>query len=212
MPILFRIVWQLLYNRLIYKQMKAKTTYLKGKSIFIVSIIVIAITVLTVYITGINYNRSITSNLYLSLSIIGAALFLFITYGLYKGIGLIDNFPAFKNFKLKESITSSSSFTDFPDIAIAEGILGILISIVLWIAMSIAFTLLLIFIEAFFWFSIFILLGMLYWVFFRALKLVFSKVKQTKGNLLLSVKNALSYTALYLGWLFAIVYITEQLR
>ena len=192
--------------------MKAKTTYLKGKSIFIVSIIVIAITVLTVYITGINYNRSITSNFYLSLSIIGAALFLFMTYGLYKGIGLIDNFSAFKDFKLENKLGSYFSPTDFPDIGIAEGILGILVSIVLWIVMSIVFALLLIFLEAFFWFSIFILLGMLYWVFFRALKLVFTKVKQTKDNLLLSVKYALSYTTLYLGWLFAIVYITEQLR
>ena len=192
--------------------MKAKTTYLKGKSIFIVSIIVIAITVLTVYITGINYNRSITSNFYLSLSIIGAALFLFITYGLYKGIGLIDNFPAFKDFKLENKLGSYFSPTDFPDIGIAEGILGILVSIVLWIVMSIVFALLLIFLEAFFWFSIFILLGMLYWVFFRALKLVFTKVKQTKDNLMLSIKYALSYTTLYLGWLFAIVYITEQLR
>ena len=192
--------------------MKAKNTYLKGQSVFIVSIIVIVVTILTVYITGINYNRTITSNLYFSLSIIGVALFLFMTYGLYKGVGLIDNFPTFKNFKLKESITSSSGFTDFPDTAIAEGISGILVSIVLWVAMSIAFTLLLIFIEAFFWFSIFILLGMLYWVFFRALKLVFSKIKQTKSNLLLSLKHAFSYTALYLGWLFAIVFITEQLR
>ncbi|WP_289045269.1 hypothetical protein [uncultured Olleya sp.] len=70
--------------------MKAKQTYLKGKSVFIVSLIVITITALTVYLTGINYNRSVTLNLYLSLSIIGTVLILFMTYGLYTGIKLKD--------------------------------------------------------------------------------------------------------------------------
>ncbi|MGS2765147.1 hypothetical protein [Sinomicrobium sp. M5D2P9] len=51
-------------------QLKAKQTYLKGKSVFVVSLIVIGITILTIYLTGVNYNRSLTSNLYLSLGII----------------------------------------------------------------------------------------------------------------------------------------------
>ncbi|UOX33300.1 hypothetical protein LXD69_14800 [Flavobacterium sediminilitoris] len=66
--------------------MKIKQAYLKGKSIFIISLFVIGITILTVYLTGKNYNRTVTSNLYISLSIIGTILFFFMTYGLYKGI------------------------------------------------------------------------------------------------------------------------------
>jgi hypothetical protein len=78
--------------------LKAKLTYLKGKSVFKVSLLVIGNKILTVYLTGENYNRTLDSNLYLSLFIIGSALFLFMTYGLFKGLGLTDDFPKFKEF------------------------------------------------------------------------------------------------------------------
>lgn len=93
--------------------MKGKKTYLRGKSVFTVSLLVIGITILTVYLTGENYNRTVTSNLYLSLSIIGTALFIFMTYGLYNGIGLRNDFPKFKNFKTGDIISSAGEFPDW---------------------------------------------------------------------------------------------------
>lgn len=186
--------------------MKAKQTYLKGKSIFKVSLVVIVITITTVYLTGENYNRTITSNLYLSLFVIGTALFLFITYGLYKGIGLTDNFPKFREFKTGEWIANSGNGANLPSIEVGDGISGVIMSILLWIAMTIILFVLLILIEAVFWISIFIILTMLYWVFFRALKFVFSKSKDTKGDIGISAIYSLGYTTLYLGWIFGIVY------
>ena len=191
--------------------MKAKQTYLKGKSVFIVSLFVIGITVLTVYLTGENYNRSITSNLYLSLSIIGIVLFMFMTFGLYKGIGLNDNFPKFREFKTGELISNSGTTPDLPSLDVGDGISGMIISILLWIGMTIVVFILLILLEAFFWISIFIILTTLYWVFFRALKLVFSKSIDTKGSISVSIIYSLSYTILYLGWIFGIVYFIEKL-
>lgn len=193
--------------------MKGRKTYLRGKSVFTVSLLVIGITILTVYLTGINYNRTITSNLYISLSIIGTSLFLFMTYGLYKGIGLRNDFPKFKNFKTGNIISSAGEFPnwDMPDIESDDFISGLIISILLWIGMTIIFFFLLIILEAVFWISIFIILGMLYWLFFRALKLVFSKFKETKGKLGISVLYSLSYSVLYLSWVFGIVYLTEIL-
>ena len=191
--------------------MKAKLTYLKGKSVFRVSLLVIVITILTVYLTGENYNRTVTSNLYLSLSIIGTALFLFMTYGLYKGIGLIDNFPKFKNFKTGDVFAQSGTFPDLPSFDIGDGIGGLFMSILLWIGITILMFVLLIFLEAVFWVSIFIILAMLYWVFFRALKFVFAKSKDTKGDIGISAVYALTYTALYLGWIFGIVYVAQVL-
>ena len=191
--------------------MKAKQTYLKGKSVFKVSLLVIGITILTVYLTGENYNRTVTSNLYLSLSVIGAALFLFMTYGLYKGIGLTDNFPKFREFKTGELLANSGNGADLPSIDIGDGIGGVIMSILLWIAMTIILFVFLILVEAVFWFSIFIILAMLYWVFFRALRFVFSKSKETKGDIGISVIYAIGYTALYLGWIFGIVYLTDVL-
>jgi hypothetical protein len=190
--------------------MKAKQTYLKGKSVFIISLIVIGITFLTVYLTGENYSRTITANLYLSLSIIGTALFLFMTYGLYKGIGLIDNFPETSNYKTGKILTDTGITPDIPSIEVGDGIGGLLVSILLWIGMTILFFILLIVLEAVFWISIFIILAMLYWVFFRALKFVFSKSEDTEGKLETSALYSFGYTALYLGWIFGIVFLTEQ--
>lgn len=169
----------------------------------------IGITILTVYLTGENYNLSTTSNLYLSLSIIGITLFLFLIYGLYNGIGITDNFPKFKDFKTGNFISQSGTLPDLPSIEVGDGIGGLVMSILLWIGMTVLFFILLIVLEAFFWVSIFIILAMLYWVFFRALKFVFSKSKDTKGDLGVSIFFSLSYTILYLGWIFGIVYLTE---
>ena len=192
--------------------MKAKETYLKGKSIFIVSLIVIGITTLTVYLSGINFNRTVTSNLYLSLGIIGICLFLFMSYGLYKGIGLIDDFHKYKDFKSGDIISGSGEFPELPDLGIGDGIGEILIAIIVWIGMTILIFIFLIMLEAVFWFSLFVILTMLYWVFFRALKLVFNKSNETKGKLGLSMIYSLGYTFLLTGWIFGIVYLSEILK
>ena len=192
--------------------MKAEKTYLKGKSVFIVSLLVIGITILTVYLTGENYNLTITGNLYLSLSIIGTTLFLFMTYGLYYGIGLKDNFPKFREFKTGDLIAQSGTTPDLPSMEVGDGIGGLIMSILLWIGMTILIFILLTLLEAFFWISIFIILAMLYWIFFRALRLVFSKSKDTKGDIGISAIFSLTYSVLYLGWIFGIVYLTEILR
>ncbi|MFD0976989.1 hypothetical protein [Salinimicrobium gaetbulicola] len=189
-----------------------KKNYLKGKTVFIVSMIVILATFLTVWLTGINYNREITSNLYLSLSIIGVILFLFMTYGLYKGVGLEDDFPKYRSFKKGDLFGSTHPGTiETPDTDVGDGIAGLILSIVLWILVTIAMIILLILLEAIFWFSLFIIIMMLYWVFFRALKLVFSKSDKTFGDIFSSISYSLTYTILYLGWIYGIVYLTEIL-
>ena len=196
--------------------MKAKETYLKGKSVFIISLIVIGITILTVYLAGINYNRSVSSNLYLSLGIIGICLFIFMTYGLYKGAGLVDDFPKYRSFKSGDLFSSTGELPDIPSVEVGDGIEGIVLSVVLsiilWIAMTIFLVIVLIMLEAIFWFSLFVILTMIYWVFFRALKLVFSKVNETRENIGKSILYSLGYTILFTGWIFGIAYLVEILR
>ncbi len=191
--------------------MKTKRAYLKGKSVCTVTLIVIGITFFTVFLTGENYNRSVSSNLFLSLSIIGTALFLFMAYGLYTGIGLTDNFPKFKAYKTGGILPNAGTAPSLPSIEIGDGIAGLFLSILLWIGMTILIFVFLIVLEAFFWLSIFIILAMLYWLFFRALKLVFSKSIDSKGDLKISILYSLAYSALYVGWIFGIVYWVEIL-
>lgn len=196
--------------------MKPNKTYLKGKSVFIVSLIVIVVTALTVYFTGINYHRSITTNFYMSLGVIAAVLFLFLSYGLYKGIAIEDNFPKLKGFELKKKLSENifqgdTSGFDIGD-GIGEGIAGVIASIILWIVFSIVLIFLLIVLETVVWFSLALILAMLYWVFFRAMRLVFSKAAETENNLIESISYAFSYTIIYVGWMFGIVYITTLFK
>lgn len=188
--------------------MKPNKTYLKGKSVFIVSLLVIIVTALTVYLTGFHYHRSITANFYMSLGIIASTLFVFLTYGLYKGITLKDNFPKLKGFEFKRNLSDSVMQGDSSGIDIGDGIAGVIASIVLWIVFSIVLVFLLIVLEAVLWFSVALILAMLYWVFFRAMRLVFSKASQTQGDIGVASLYAFGYTFLYIGWIFGIVYIT----
>jgi len=187
--------------------MKATHTYLRGKSVFIVSLVVIGVTFLTVYFTGKNVGRSLHSNFYISVGIISASLFLFMTYGLYFGVGLIDNFP--KSYKPRAFLTNSNLLPEMPNIDIGDGIGGLVASILLWIRMTILFLILLFFFEAIILFAVFIILGMLYWVFFRALRFVFKKSGEMKGKLMPSIIYSLGYTVVYIAWIVGIVYLTE---
>lgn len=134
------------------------------------------------------------------------------TYGLYTGIGLVDDFPKFRKFKRGDMIADVSPTFNTPSIDAGDGIGGLIVSILLWIAVTILTVVLLILLEAVFWVSLFIILAMLYWVFFRALKLVFNKSKDTKGQILLSAAYSIAYTLLYVGWIFGIVYLTEIIK
>lgn len=170
----------------------------------------IGLTFLTVYLTGINYNRSITFNLYISLGIIALSLFLFLAYSLYRGTRLNDDYPKFQPYK-SGAIFQIPSTPEF-EVDAGEGIGGILLSILLWISTAFLIVILLMVFEAIFWLSIFIIFASLYWIFIRALRVVLYKARTTVGNLPASVSNALVYTSLYTGWLFAIAFIVEMLK
>jgi len=127
-------------------------------------------------------------------------------------LNLIDNAPDFKGYKAGEFITMGHYTPEMVSVESEDGISGLIISIVLWVSMSILSVVLIFVLEALFWFSIFIILLMLYWIFFRAMKLVFSKSATTQGSLSKSIYYAFLYTLLYSGWMFAIVFIAELLK
>ena len=191
--------------------MKNTRLILKGRTVFIIALITIGLTFLTVYLTGINYNRSLTSNFYISLGVIATTLLIFLIYTLYKGTKLIDNYPKFQNYE-PGTIFHGTNMPEFGGIDAGDGIGGIVLSILFWIAMAILMIVLLLVFEAIFWLSLFIIFASLYWIFVRALKVVFYKARRTRGDLSASVFNALVYTALYTGWLFGIALIVDLLK
>ena len=167
----------------------------------------------TIYITGKAYERTVVSNSYISLSVIGFMLMLFITYGLYKGFKLIDDFPKIKDISIK-SLTNdtASNISNSSNIDLGEGITGLIYSILIWVVVTIVFTVLLILLEAMLWLLLFWFVTLLYWVFFRALKMVFSKQYKTKGRFILSIGYASAYTLLYLGWIYGIIYCAQIIK
>ena len=180
---------------------------LKGKVIFITAILTTALTTLIIHITGLEVNRPLGSNLFLSLGIISIVLFLFLTITLFKGTKLINDYPKFKSYEIGTIMQSP----ELPDIGldVGEGPGGIILSIILWVAMAVLLVLLVIFFEAIVWMSVFVLFAAIYWVFIRALRLVYYKGRKAQGDFKASIFIALIYTLLYSGWLYGIALIAK---
>lgn len=163
--------------------------FLQTKWLFNSTLIIIILVILSVWLSGANSHRSLFQNSIVSTSILGGAFFLFISMGLYFGLKLKDNVgPILHKDQIKKysdniSLPRVFSFGS-PDAG--DGIGEIIFSIILWFLISIVITFLLYFLGFFFWASILFFAAMLYWIFFRALRLVFKNSKNCKGCFLKS--------------------------
>ncbi|MGB3181726.1 MAG: hypothetical protein WBB45_10070 [Cyclobacteriaceae bacterium] len=169
----------------------------KGKSVVTLALITTVLTVLTVYISGINYNRSVTSNLYLSLGIIALALMAFLTYGLYKGARLRNDAPKPTNYKIGNALQTA----ELPHMwgsSTGGDLEGLIMYLFMWIFITILLVVVVLF-EAIIWLSVFVIFASIYWVLIRALKLVFRRSGRTAGDLTASFLYALFYISLYTG-------------
>jgi glycerol-3-phosphate acyltransferase PlsY len=54
--------------------------------------------------------------------------------------------------------------------------------------------------------------AMLYWIFFRAIRLVFKNSNKSKGKVWESIKYGLTYTFLYNFWIYAIFLLAEYFK
>jgi hypothetical protein len=139
------------------------------------SIIVAILTILAIWLFGLGRHSTLYENSILSTSILSLAFFLFLTIGLYKGIKLKDNLGDLtENIKLDHLPDLSGGIdvpVEIPDVG--DGIEGIIVGILAWIIFTIV---LLVFIWIFgtiLWTMVLIFAAILYWIFFRALRLVF---------------------------------------
>jgi hypothetical protein len=187
---------------------------INSKNTFIITLIVISLTILSVWFFGLGSHRSVFKNSLLSTTLLSAAFFLFISVGLFRGTKLKDNlgkitdrFDTKKIDFIKDaSIDSGSSFPD-----VGEGILGVLISLILWLIIAIVISYLFWAFGAILWISILTFVAMLYWIFFRALRLVFKKSTVCKGSYSKSLGYAFSFTILYNFWIYALILMTKFL-
>jgi hypothetical protein len=188
-----------------------KRTLINTKNLFLISIIVVTLTIISVWYYGIGNHKTVIENSLISTSILSISFFLFISISLYNGVKLKDNigkitdkFDTDKIDYLKDILPTD----DGGDFDIGEGIAGIILSIIFWFIATIIISYLFFFFGAIVWFSILIFLAMLYWIFFRALRLIFKKSAKCSGNVEKSMYYGLTYTLLYNFWIYGIIFLT----
>ncbi len=179
-------------------------------SVFAVSIFVAVVTVVFVWVLGLGTHRTLFVNSILSVSVLSVAFLVFIVSGLYRGIKLRDNvgkitdrfsFKSIGDFwSVGEGMGEGGSSTSH-----AGGCLGDLGDVFIWIILAIVAIVLIWLLGHVLWFLILVFIGMLYWVFFRALRFIFKKSYRCKGNLWKSFWYGLYHTILYNFWIYGIV-------
>lgn len=192
--------------------------FLKSKYIFIISVIVVALTSLLVWIGAVKTGGSTFILAIDAISIIALILFLFLFWGLYKGVKLKEDVGyitdkistwEFNFFGVSDNSTGDWDF-DFVDIdgdSVFGSIISFLVGIIAWIFISFFFGLILYLIGIVLWSALLFLFAILYWVFYRAMKLVFKRSKECKGNLLKSFLYASIYTMFYTSWIYGLIFI-----
>ena len=183
------------------------------KNLFYVSLLVIVLTITSIWFFGLGQHRTLFVNSLLSTTILSTAFFLFIAIGLFKGIKLKDDIGKLTDQIKFNNLPDVSGGLEFPSdgLDIGEGIGGIIVGIIVWIIFSI---LLLLFIWVFstvVWAMILVFAAMLYWIFFRALRLVFKNSNECKNNLTKSIAYGIGYTVLYNFWIYGIILISHYL-
>ena len=191
-----------------------KKSFLETKLLSYSTLGIIILVILSVWLSGKDSHHSLFQNSIISTSILAGAFFLFISLGLFYGLKLKDNVG---HILTKERIKKYSDKTpeiggfDL-DISAADGIGGIIMSIILWILISLVLVFLLYFLGIFFWATILFFTAMLYWIFFRALRLVFKNSRHCKGNLLKSLAFGFFYSFLYISWIYGIIFLANYLN
>ena len=152
-------------------------------------------------------HKSFFTELERSVGVISLCLLLFLSIGLYKGVRL-KNEPIvtgkWKPLKGSNTIDLLSSAPDLPlpwEFA-TEGLGGIILAIIAWIAFTIVAFVLLYLLANVLWGLIFVLAIVVYWIFYRALRQVFIKSRRCKGKVVLSAGYGLLFTILYTGWIY----------
>lgn len=176
---------------------------------------IIVLVILSVWLSGAGSHRSLFQNSILSTSILAIVFFLFISLGLYYGLKLKDNIGTILNKdqlkRYSENTPQIDGFDfDIPDAG--DGIGGIILSIILWLLFSIVLVFLLSFLGLFFWAAVLFFAAMLYWIFFRALRLVFKNSKYCKGMLLKSLAFGFFYSFLYISWIYGIIFLVNYVN
>lgn len=135
------------------------------------------------------------------------AFCLFITLGLFNGVKLKDDLGQITDKIVIDKFPDLSSGLEIPSDApdVGDGLAGILIGILFWILFSIVLIVFIWIFSGLLWAAVLAFAAMLYWIFFRALRLVFKNANKCKNRLAKSFAYGLFYTTLYNFWIYGLI-------
>jgi hypothetical protein len=134
--------------------------------------------------------------------------------GLYHGVKLRDDVGRLTDRLSRKHFPGTDGLDSLPTFDFSEGggILGILAAIALAAVVAILAVLLIWLVGALLWSGILIFAALLYWVFFRALRLVFRNSNRCRGRLGASLWEGFWYASLYTCWIYGIIMAAHYLH
>ena len=180
-----------------------------SKTVFIATLIVIPTVTLIIYLTGINERRTLYFNSLISITTLSIVFFVFIATGLYNGWKLKDDVGNFLDkFKLwTKPTTTTMDISEFDPIYLrGEDSEGWIVALLLWIVLGLFGSFIFWWLGAIIWVTILAMAGILYWIIFRAFRLIFRNSSKCKKDFLKSTGTALLFTFLYNCWIYAIIF------
>jgi hypothetical protein len=189
---------------------------LSAGNVALVSAAVAVVTTLAVWLWGLGQHRTLFANSLISTSILFAAFFIFTTAGLYHGVKLRDDVGRLTDRISRKHFPSTDiGGLDFsgPDFHLdGDGLAGFLLSLLVLVAAAMLALFFIWLLGALLWTGVLIFAAMLYWVFFRALRMVFKNSNRCRGRMGASLREGGWYASLYTGWIYGIIMAAHYLR
>lgn len=159
------------------------------------------------YFLNITTPRALYENALIILSFMSCMLFILMGYGLYFGLKMKDTIGMLTDrIDTKKLPDFSGGAPDVSELigsmgSIAEGLGGFLIALLAaFIFVILGWTIVLLS-----WYFILFLAAILYWIVYRAIRIVLKYSMQCQGNWTLSLKYSFLYTLLYTSWVYGII-------
>ena len=149
---------------------RQKPNLITTKSVFVITLLVMTLTIIGIWLWGLGKERTIIENSLLSTTILSIAFFLFITIGLYRGFKLKDNVGEITDqidLKKLDGLQGIVANTDIEMPDVGDGIGSVILGIFLWIVITIILGFLLWLFGVMLWMTTLVFIAMLYWIFFQ---------------------------------------------
>lgn len=186
---------------------------LSAGNVALITAFVLVLTVVAVWLFGLGQHRTLFANSLISTTILFASFLVFITVGLYHGVKLRDDVGRLINRLTGLRWPSGFDNLDFAtyEVPHVDGLLGFLSALAVGLLAAAAALVVVWLIGTVLWAGAIIFAAMLYWVFFRALRLIFKNSNRCRGQWADSLRQGIWYAGWYTVWVYAVIYAAHYL-